>query len=183
MKKIASMTLALLLCLGMVSCGDSKSSSSSKASKSDSSSAAGTAAGTEDEPAEDVTTTTTAATEAEPEVPLNTNVVHKDFSNTVANISASFDVANIDGFDTTEVEQNQDFYRADGRFGYMDPDWYSNAITIDYIVQPVSAYYIEMLEEKKEVFDNYDKTDLGCDNLLTVMSDLIPANSINRSKT
>ncbi|MBR1763880.1 MAG: hypothetical protein IJ746_00615 [Ruminococcus sp.] len=159
MKKIASMALALVLCLGIVSCGDSDPSAADT-SKADSAAPSDTASEAEADPAEDTTTTTT-TTAAEPEVPLNTNVVHKDFTNPPAGITASFDVANIDGFETNEGEQHENLYRADGRYGYLDPDWYSNAITIDYIVQPISAYYLEMLAEKKEVFDNYDKTDLG----------------------
>ncbi|MBR1423775.1 MAG: hypothetical protein IJ571_10090 [Ruminococcus sp.] len=154
MKKLAAIALALVMCIGMVSCGDSETDSSSK---TEGKKAAASSAAVEGSKAEAETTTT----EAEPEVPLNTNVVHKEFTNTVLNMTANFDIANIDGFETQEGTQNPDQYRATGGYGYPDPEWYASAITIEYTLRPISAFHVTALEEKTEYYENFEKTDFG----------------------
>ena len=161
MKKFAAMALALIMCLSFAACGDSSSDSKDGGAK-ETKAAAETKADEEntgDESKDDAEPETT--TEAEPAEPLNENVVHADFSNTVLNLTASFDIANIDGFETQERTQTPDDYRAMGGYGYPDPEWYSSAITVDYVYRVISPEHVEELNNKENDYQNYEKTDLG----------------------
>ncbi|MBR1864779.1 MAG: hypothetical protein IJ806_11920, partial [Ruminococcus sp.] len=163
MKKITAMALLLSMVLSLSACGDTGSDSSSEETEKTTTAAA---AADESKSAE---TEKPAESEAEPETtteavvtePLNTNVVHAEFANNVLNMSASFDVANIDGFETQEGTQDPDQFIAKGGYGYPDPEWYSSAISIEYRLRPISAYHVEALENKGESYEAYDKVDIG----------------------
>ncbi|MBO4866766.1 MAG: hypothetical protein J5582_09425 [Ruminococcus sp.] len=157
MKKYAALALALVMGLGMVACGDT-GSSDTKDTTTKAGDTTTAAKSDEDKPddAADETTTTEAPAE-----PLNENVVHKEFKNTVLNITANFDVANIEGFETTEATQTEDAYRASGSFTYPDPEYYAAAISASYNVRILSAEHAEAIVNKDLDYKNYEKVDIG----------------------
>lgn len=163
MKKMLAAILALAMSMGMVSCGDSGDSGKTETTKATEAAETTTAAETE-KPEEETTTTTakaeeeTTTTTAEPEVQLNTDVVHAELKNNPLAITASFDIANIEGFKTQESEKSEDTYRATGSYGYPDPEWYANAISVSYTIRPISASHMEKVDE---AFQGYEKVDIG----------------------
>jgi hypothetical protein len=161
MKKYAALALALVMCLELVSCGDTGSEDTKETTTKATEATVGE--GGDEKPADtDVETETTTA-EA-PAEPLNENVVHKEFKNNVLNITANFDVANIEGFETTESDQKEDAYRANGAYTYPDPEWYAPAVSCYYNIHILSAEHIEAIANKELDYTNFEKVDIGSAN-------------------
>ena len=160
MKKTVSMILALTAAIGLVSCGGNVAEESSKEKETETTTAVTTAAEEQSEP-ENSTAETEPTAESEAAEPLNTNVTHAELTNTVLNIKASFDVANIDGFETKEIDKIEDSYRAKGSYGYPDPEWYASAVGVSYTIRPISAYHLEEFKNNAGSYEKYEKADLG----------------------
>ena len=126
MKKFAALTLALVMCLGMASCGESGSGDASQGAKDDNAATTTTAADTPDTTETRPAETETQPVETEPAEP-ELEVESYELTNSTLGIKCSLDLPKFegwsetknteDGFDTTK-EYKYEFVAEDGSNSY-----------------------------------------------------------------
>lgn len=151
MKKFAAMVLALVMCLGMASCGDSGSESkdkedtSSVSAKSDSEKPAETSA------ADSADNAGTEATEpAEPEV----EVQSVEAANELLGIKCSFDVPKFEGWEQEKYEEDGDQTRVKLKYSFTADDGSNSYCTIDVYLLVDSTNGLDWFMEKNENIPN-----------------------------
>ncbi|MBR5370625.1 MAG: hypothetical protein IK130_00275 [Oscillospiraceae bacterium] len=100
--------------------------------------------------------TTAAAVTTEP---INTNVEHKECKNSILQLKALYDLANVDGL-TLVDSSAKDEYTAVSNYSYTNKD-HIGQISVSVLFTPMSADHKKNLDEGKNTGKDFVKTDLG----------------------